>query len=141
MKFHIISMTLALGAITILGSTLNAQSYQVSGTVPFAFHVGDRVYESGKYTISETAPSMVPSLMNNATHHSTFVAGAVASKSGDKGRKLVFHCYNGTQCYLAEIWPGNEQGISISMSKGEKQLVREGRREMAMIRIDLHVAD
>ena len=57
MKFQIISMTLALGAITILGSTLNAQSYQVSGTVPFAFHVGDRVYESGKYTISETAPS------------------------------------------------------------------------------------
>jgi hypothetical protein len=134
-------MTLALVAAATFGSTLNAQSYQLSGTIPFAFHVGDKVYESGRYTISETAPTMVPSLMNNSTHHSTFVPGAVASRSGNRDRKLVFHCYNGTQCYLAEIWPGNQQGISIAMSKGEKQLVREGRREMAMIRVDLHVAD
>jgi hypothetical protein len=56
--------------------------------------------------------------------------------------KLVFHCYAGKTCFLAEIRPPHEDGSHVSMSKAEKEIAEADQpAEVATISIDVRHAD
>lgn len=140
MKSQIITMVLALAAIS--GTTLCAQTYTVTGNVPFAFHAGDKDYDAGQYTIIKLSSTAFPLLRNESTHSRVFLSALGGGLGSSKDTKLVFHCYSGHQCFLAEIWPGPESGVALKTSATEKEAAaHNGKREMASIAVNLHPAD
>ena len=141
MKTQVINMILALGTVSGFGTSLHAQSYDLKANIPFAFHVNNKVFEPGKYNVESKGMS-IPSLRNNATGQSVFIVGANPVLDGKGESKLVFHCYSGTTCFLAEIWPGSKRGTTVPKSKTEKELASSDHaREMATLVIDLRRGD
>jgi hypothetical protein len=141
MKTQQVKMFLALGAVSTIGIGLHAQTYELKANIPFAFQVNNQAFAPGKYEVRR-GNEAVPSLMPVATGHRSFVIGANPSLSGKADPRLVFHCYGGDKCFLAEIWPTSGAGCSVPKSKAEKELINgDAPREMATIAIDLHRAD
>jgi hypothetical protein len=142
MKSNVIGMFLAVGAACVSGSALSAQTNDVSAKVPFAFQVAGKAFPAGKYLVTERGFLGIPFVQNSTTGESVFVAGASHSLTRVGPARLVFHCYVGETCFLAEIRPPAGSGSTIAMTKAEKEL-RSGdkAREMATIAIDLRPAD
>jgi hypothetical protein len=142
MKSQIMSMILTLGAIAASQTALHAQSFLTTTEVPFAFQAGGHTWEAGKYSVRRTGGGMTV-LRNDTNFHSTYVAGAGSYLTGNTGPKLVFHCYNGEKCFLAEIWAQGQNGVPVPKSKSEKELIKNPRQpvDMATIAINLRNSD
>ena len=142
MKSQIMSMILTLGAIATSQTALHAQSFLTTTEVPFSFQAGGHTWEAGKYTIRRDHGGMTI-LRSDTTFHSTHVAGAGSYLTGNSGPKLVFQCYSGEKCYLAEIWPQGENGIAVPKSKSEKELIKNPRQpvDVATIAINFRNSD
>lgn len=140
MKTRMIRMFLALGMVSAFGTALHAQTYDLAANVPFKFQAGDRVQEPGKYLVRQDG-SGVTTIRNMVSGHPTLLPGVYARLGHTYSGKLVFHCYNGNGCFLAEIWPAGGNGSPVPMSKTEKNLVKAGESEVATIAIDLRRAD
>jgi len=136
------NMVLALGTVSVSGSALHAQSYELKANIPFAFQVNNTTYAAGKYEV-KLGSEFTPSLGSQATGHKDFIAGASPILSGPPASKLVFHCYDGNStCFLAEIWPSSSHGTAVPTSKAEKELKSSQRtHQMASIAVDLRRAD
>jgi hypothetical protein len=141
MKTNVMRMFLAIAAVATCGGSVYAQSYDLNVRVPFAFQVADNTFEAGKYVVrSENAG--IPSVSNQAKGGKVFIAGTYPSLSGYSAPKLVFHCYSGNRCFLAQIWRGVGYGIEVPKSKAEKALANgESPAKMATIAVDMQRAD
>jgi len=96
-----------------------------------------RLREAGGY-----GHAGVPFLRNATTGQSVFIAGADHSLTQAANPKLVFHCYAGKTCFLAEIRPPHKDGSHVSMSKAEKEIAKADQpAEVATISIDVRHAD
>ena len=140
MKNNKIGMFLALGAACVCGSALNAQvtSENLLAKVPFAFQVPGGNFEAGKYLLSESGYLGVPSIQNVESGRRVFVLGADHALGTAGSPKLVFHCYSGNSCFLAEIHPRTGRGSHVAMTKAEKEIAYgDQRREMATISVAL----
>jgi hypothetical protein len=141
MKSQIMSMFLTLGTIAACQPMLHAQSFLTTTEVPFAFQAGGHAWQAGKYTIRRDHSGMTM-LRSDTTFHSTHVAGSSSYLTGNSGPKLVFHCYSGEKCYLAEIWPQGKNGIAVTKSKSEKELIKNRQPvDVATIAINLRNSD
>ena len=141
MKTRAIGMFLAIGAVAVLGTTLNAQTYGLTAEVPFAFQVGNQVFAPGDYHIHHGSQG-VPTIRSAQNGHAFFISGASPALGTARSAKLVFHCYAGQKCFLAEIWSDTVSGSAVPKSQAEKSLaLGDHAREMATIAIDLHRAD
>ena len=142
MKNNAIGMFLALGAACVCGSALDAQSNELSAKVPFAFQVAGKDFAAGRYVVRDHGYLGIPSVQNAATGELVFVAGADHALTQAGAPRLVFHCYAGNTCYLAEIRPASGSGSHVAMTKAEKEIANSNRhREMATISVDLRRAD
>ena len=142
MKNNTIRMFLALGAAFVCGSALDAQSNDLSAKVPFAFQVGGKDFAAGRYVVREHGYLGIPSVQNAVTGQTVFVAGANHALTQVGPPRLVFHCYAGSTCFLAEIRPASGPGSNVAMTKAEKEIANSDQpREMATISVDLRRAD
>lgn len=144
MNYNAIRMFLALSAACLSGSALSAQTYRITAEIPFAFHVNDNVQPAGKYLLAEKSGAVhMPAMTSVADGRSVFVIGANQSLDTvrNSGTKVVFHCYSGNGCFLAEIWPGNGLGTSVPKSRTEKEILKDRSRELATIAINAVRAD
>ena len=136
MKTSMIRMFLALATVSLFGSALNAQSNDLVASVPFKFQVNNQSLEPGKYLIQHNSSGVV-TLRSMTTGHATFATGAYDRLMGKQAGKMVFHCYNGHDCFLSEIWGFNGRGATVPPSKTEKALISEQPREVATIAVNL----
>jgi len=144
MKNNTIKMFLAVGAACVFGTALDAQTNNLSAKIPFAFQVNGKAFAPGKYLVGQSGygHAGVPFFQSSETGESVYVAGADHSLSHASDPKLVFHCYAGKTCFLAEIRPRNDAGSHVPMTKAEKEIVNSDQpREMAIISVDLRHAD
>src|SRR5580704_17885506 len=102
MKNNAIRMFLALGAVCVGGSALNAQSNDLSAKVPCAFQVAGKAFPAGRYLVRDNRSSSVtvPTIQNMTTGESVFISGANRSLTPAGPSRLVFHCYAGNTCFL-----------------------------------------
>jgi hypothetical protein len=142
MKSNVIRLFLALGAVCVSGTVLQAQSGEVTAKIPFAFQVANKTFQSGKYTVGQYGNTGIQTIKSATTGEGVFLAGANAVLDLVGSPRLVFHCYGTDGCFLAEIWPATGRGSAVPMTKTEKEIVNGERpREMAKIIVDLHRAD
>jgi hypothetical protein len=139
MKNNVMRIFLVLGAAAICGTALDAQSRDLlSAKIPFAFEAGGQHFAPGKYVVREHGYSGVPAIQSAKTGQTVFVTGAVHTLAQVSPPKLVFHCYAGATCFLAQIRPSNGTGSTVSMTKAEKEIANGERpREMATIAVEL----
>ena len=141
MKTQMVRMLLALGTVSLFGGALHAQTYDLVANVPFKFQVSNQTLDAGKYLVQQNQEG-VATLRSMANGHATFIVGAYARLGKATTSKLVFHCYNGRDCFLTELWPDRGNGSGVPMSKAEKAIVRgEQAKEMATIAIEVRRAD
>jgi hypothetical protein len=142
MKNNVIRMVLALGAACVGGSALQAQSYEMSAKVPFAFQVADKTFEAGKYLVTTTGYSVTPTLKSAKTGRGIFLTGDDLAQNRNGSAKLVFHCYGTENCFLAEVWPETGRASAVTVTKAEKELRNSPQsHEMASISVGLRRAD
>jgi hypothetical protein len=142
MNNNVIRMFLAVGAACICGSALHAQSNDLSAKVPFTFQVSGKAFPAGRYVVGEYGYTGVMSLKSGTTGSKIFITGADHALTRVGPPRLVFHCYAGDTCFLAEVRPASGPGSKVAMSKAEKEIANgEGPREMATVSVDLRHAD
>ena len=124
MKRQLITLFLTLGSVCTFGTKLQAQSYRIGSTVPFAFHVGNTSLESGRYQFSRQGMENFDMLRNAETGSSLILGAGPAQLSARGPARLVFHKY-GDQYFLREVWNGLGTGKSLPESKLEKEVRSE----------------
>jgi len=139
MKNNVIRMFLAVSAASGMATALHAQTPDFSAKVPFAFQAAGKVFAAGNYLVREHGYLGIPSMQNAATGDTAFVAGSSHTLTRVGPTRLVFHCYAGNTCFLAEIRPSIGPGIAIAMTKVEKGIANGDQpREVAAVAVDLH---
>ena len=143
MKNNAIRMFLALGAACLYGSALDAQTnHLLSAKVPFDFQASGQTFAAGKYVLRGHGSFGIPSIQSAASGHTSFIAGAGRTLTQEGPPRLVFHCYTGNGCFLSEIRPANGEGMSLSMSRVEKEIANGERPvEMTSVSVALRTAD
>jgi hypothetical protein len=142
MKNNAIRIFLALGAACVCASALDAQSNDLSAKVPFAFQVAGKAFPAGRYLVGDYGSTGILILKNAAIGNSVFLAGANHTMEPVRPGRLVFHCYAGDTCFLAEVRPASGPGSKVSMTKAEKEILNGDRpKEMATISVDLRHVD
>ena len=103
MKQHLRNIVLTAGLSVLLGSsTLNAQDQKTAANIPFAYHVGQKTFSPGKYTVGQTQMQGVFALREVGTGVGLFVP-VTHQNTGDKEAwDLTFSCY-AADCSLAQI--------------------------------------
>jgi hypothetical protein len=89
-----------------LGSSLAHAQEEVTATVPFDFFVGNRLFHSGKYTISSSTSDAFPGALfirsADGTTTGVFLPTTGENNSAIDTAKLVFR-HDGDKYYLNEI--------------------------------------
>ncbi len=121
MKKVLLSMSLAIGAVMLLGGTPSFAviPQEMHVTIPFAFHVGNRLMPAGRYVLTNpgTANLNMLEIRDESGRPSVFVMTEPLSSRYDWPRKsgLIFEKINGVEC-LAQVWasPG-DQGNAVPL--------------------------
>ena len=118
---------LALSFLVTLAA-LPAAAKSVDGMraqVPFDFHVGDKLVQSGDYTIrSMTADEQLIRISSGKGVASTTTNSGRERGNGEGRARLVFHKY-GDQYFLTAVWGADSTGRTLSESKRERNLRKE----------------
>jgi len=123
MKRTITNLLLALASVCIGATGLEAQSYSISASIPFAFHAKGNNCSPGTYVFQKDVNRDIQSLRNRDTGHSLFLGALPQSKVNHGSPRLVFNRY-GNEYFLSEVWNDKGTGTHLAPSKLEKQ-VRE----------------
>jgi hypothetical protein len=94
--------------------------------IPFAFHVNDKAFPSGEYSVKANSGQTVV-LLRSADHsRAQFVlTNAVQAPTPVEQSRLMFHRY-GTEYFLSTIWlPGSYTGRQLPPSRGQMELARK----------------
>lgn len=120
MKNLATKLFLTFAAVCVWGSALNAQSYQITANIPFAFHAGKTSLPAGRYVAQKPFETQVQSLVGPNGRSIAVAIGNPWTDSKKQEPRLVFHRY-GHEDFLAEIWNGEGTGTRLQPSKAERQ--------------------
>ncbi len=130
MKKVLLSMSLAIGAVMLLSGapSFAVIPQEMHVTIPFAFHVGNRLMPAGRYVLTNpgTANLNMLEIRDERGRPSVFVMTEPLSSRYDWPRKsdLIFEKINGVE-YLAQVWaaPG-DQGNAVPLPDHQIMSVR-----------------
>jgi hypothetical protein len=141
MKKQILTVAAALAFTALAPAQIHAQEV-AQAKVPFAFQAGDTTMPAGEYQIRRALPSnkAVQQIRRVDSSASSFVlTNATESKNKNEKPRLIFHCYS-NECFLSQIWTGNGEGMTLTVSRREKEVSRVGaENELAVVSLPLTV--
>jgi len=109
MKRHLNKIVLTAGLSVLLGSSiLSAQSQKAVANIPFVYHVGEKTFSPGEYTIAKTSSSQsLFALRETDTNRATFMSVIPEGTGAKDAWNLTFSCYAG-ECSLSQIRMGGD---------------------------------
>jgi len=139
MKKVLLSVSLAFGAVMLLSGTPSfaVVPQEMHVTVPFPFHVGDRLMPAGSYVITSPGTGNLNLLAIRSQNGgpSVFVMTQPLSANYGWPRKadLIFKKINGVE-YLAQIWasPG-DRGNAVPLPGDQIMSVRAAMKSHPMV--------
>jgi hypothetical protein len=141
MTKQILTMAAALAFTALAPAESHAQQV-TQANVPFAFQVGNKSMPAGEYRIQRVLPSNTALQLIRRTDSSASASVFTnATESPDKNAqsRLIFHCYS-NECFLSQIWAGNGEGMTLTVSRREKEVSRVGaENELAVVSLPLTV--
>jgi hypothetical protein len=141
MKNQILTVAAALVLTAIAPAASHAQQ-TTQANIPFAFQAAETKMPAGEYEIRRASLSgkVVQKIQRKDSSASVFVLTyGTSPRKNDAEAKLIFHCYS-NECFLAEIWGGNGEGLKVAESRKEKALSRsDAEDELAVVPVPLTV--
>ena len=131
---HLRSILFACTAL-LLATAANAQSTNVTASVPFDFVVADHAYPAGDYVVKSISDTGVPILIRNANESENGIVLSSTCSNGKPARttKLVFKRM-GDQYFLYQVWrEGSMEGREFPTSKSETRLARNSAKPELVI--------
>ena len=122
---HLRSILFALTAL-LLATAVEAQSTNVTASVPFDFVVAGHAYPAGDYVVKSISDTGVPILIRNTDRAENGVAlsNTCSSSKPATTTKLVFERM-GDQYFLYQVWrEGSTEGREFRISKTAMRLAR-----------------
>jgi hypothetical protein len=136
---HLRSILFAFTAL-LLATAAQAQSTNVTASVPFDFVVADHAYPAGDYAVKSISDSGVPILIRNTDESENGIVLSNGCSSGKpaSATKLVFKRMGG-QYFLYQVWrEGSSEGREFPIGKTETQLARNsGKAELVIVAANL----
>jgi hypothetical protein len=103
MKRHLRNIVLTAGLSVLLGSsTLSAQDQRATANIPFAYHVGQKTFSPGKYTVAKSSSPGIFALRETDTGRGIFMPVTQQGTGNKDAWNLSFSCYAG-DCSLSQI--------------------------------------
>jgi hypothetical protein len=119
MKFRVLGTTLLL----VMASAVYGQRFDV----PFSFHVGEKSFAAGTYSV--TTDSMSGLLLIRSEKGESMIAlpqCRVQAPTEPLAGKLVFHGH-GNVYFLSQVWRGgSDMGIQLRKSAAEREIAKTG---------------
>ena len=100
----------------------------VDANIPFSFVVGDTTLGPGKYVLTMQGDESI--LVRSANDHAAVdhIVIPAVTKSSPKATELIFNRY-GNREFLTQVFlEGNSNGVELTQSKLEKELLGEGQK-------------
>ena len=114
---------LAALAVLLMATAAHAQQTKLSGTVPFSFVVGDRLYPAGDYLFSDSDDVLKITNAQQAKTEMT-LSHACETVMPSTDTKLVFDRL-GDNYFLRRIWvAGSSRGRELPRSQTEVRLAQ-----------------
>lgn len=120
------------GVVAVLAALLAAPAMMAQGTrvvadIPFPFHVNDKTFAAGEWTLTKTESAGVHLwILKDREFRSVMLfATNYAYRPLSSDTLLTFNRY-GDQYYLSEIWTPGEVGSYLPPGKKEKALPLAG---------------
>ncbi len=126
----------ALGAVSLLTMTLQAESWVEVAKVPFAFQVSGKTMPAGNYRFEDASNGAMSYIRNLQTGRAVYVT-ATSSDSGSGRASIRFHLY-GSEIFLADIRTESGVSHSVPVCAREKEL-KSGPKAIAMTVITVPV--
>jgi len=113
---------LAVSLFMMLSTAVYAQSRY---NVPFAFHIGDRSFAAGQYSVQvDTATGGLQIWPEGGQATLVRAQSRIPATTAAPAGKLVFDCY-GSSCFLSQVWRGGaNQGMQLFESKVEREIAK-----------------
>lgn len=128
MKNFLTTLMTAAALLCTLGGALEAQSYQVSATVPFGWQANGHQFSAGTYLIGKEESAPVICIRNTDGKGGFVMTGQATGK--DSSPRLVFHRY-GDHYFLAEVWAPDAAGSKLRVSSAEKETIASAKPRKA----------
>ena len=124
MKKTTLNLMLALTCIAALTALAFAAvpSTLMTAKIPFTFHVGNKAFPAGTYTVSRTNSPGIIILRNEEQPHQNAgtITNANSSRTENKNATLQFRRY-GDQYFLASVMPqGATTNLELQKSRSER---------------------
>lgn len=117
--------------VALCGTCISPAAYgqlepRIYVTVPFDFHVGDKEFPAGEYTVRASPGQTAVLLQSTDYSRAQFVlTNATQARTWVERPSLVFNRY-GTECFLSTIWlAGSNTGRQLSQSRQERELAQK----------------
>jgi hypothetical protein len=125
-------MIAALFAFAFLTTGAFAASNKQTATVPFEFHLGDRVMPAGNYTIRQLTDESLMISNDAAGAKSVALTFSAQRSANETEAKLVFR-HIGDQYFLVQVWGANtETGRALIPSRLQEELKHKGEMPIEM---------
>lgn len=112
---------LALLTALTVGSIYAQTGTTVAATIPFQFHVGDRLMPAGEYRLTQNnLGGTTLTSKDDATLRLFLATNSVGNGEESKGSRLEFHRY-GDSYFLWRIW-SLEEGRQLPKSRAEREV-------------------
>jgi hypothetical protein len=121
---HIITAAVAL--FTLLGGAgANAQSFEMTATIPFGFTAGVTTMSAGTYSVERLSGSSM--FLVRGERGSVFLRdqGWTRAEPG-KGTRLVFHRF-GDRYFLRQVWFEGTKGYALPETREERNAAGKGK--------------
>ncbi len=120
---------LSAGILAAAGClALQAQSIQVTATIPFEFNIGQHKLPAGDYSVFHSNHVLRLRCESGAYKSAMVLVNPASSEPAGTPSKLVFNRY-GNEYFLAKVWRnGLTNSIAILPSKVERELAARARQ-------------
>jgi len=129
---------LSAGILAALGClALQAQTINVTATIPFEFQAGRYTMPAGEYSIAHSNGVLRLRCDSAANKSVMLIAMPASSEPAGTPSKLIFNRY-GNQHFLARVWRnGNSNTIAVLPAKVERELAASARKGAATTTVAL----
>jgi hypothetical protein len=95
-------------------------AHKVEANVPFAFHVGEKVFPAGRYTVDVFPSNLLLVRMADSSQSTAILTSSAGSVTKSTKATLVFNRY-GDQYFLFQVWTTDDY-VGRELYKTKREL-------------------
>lgn len=125
--YTLVALLVLVGSMAVAAQAQNNGRTELRASIPFQFHVGDKIMPAGEYTVTQINPSSSAAALQLRAKDGSSVMiqmQSVTARAHDRAR-LVFNRY-ADGLYFSQAWTSSDaDGLQAPKSKAERAAGQE----------------